>query len=249
MSAETAGSALAAARSARGLSLDRVAAATRIRRPYLEALESWRLGELPGAVYARGYLRAYAEHLELDATPLLAQLPEAAPGRSGSLSLRRLAPRLPADLALTSPLLAGIGLVTLALLFGAYAWRQFESVRPATPVAATQQSAAVPIASPPAEAATPAPASAQAAAPAGAGHVVILALSVKEQAWVAVSVDGRPAFGPNGRFFDPGEVAVFAGRSISVSSGKGASTLVTVDGRDLGSLGAGVVTREFKAEN
>jgi len=220
-----------------------IAAATRIRRRHLEALEEWRLDDLPGVVYARGYLRAYAEHLELDPRPLLAEIGGGPPSRRGSLSLGRLAPRLPAGLALTSPLLAGAGLLLLALAFGAYAWRQVDSIR-VRPAPAATPVIAVPIADP---VAAPAPPVAAVSAAAPPGRVIILALSVQEQAWIDVQVDGQPAFGPSGRFFDPGQVALFAGRQITVSSGKAATTMVTVDGRDLGSLG--VAVREFKADN
>lgn len=242
MIAEGPGAVLSRERGARSLSLERIAAATRIRRRYLEALEEWRLEDLPGPVYARGYLRAYAEHLELDPRPLLAAVGGAPPERHGSLSLGRLAPRLPAGLAVTSPLLAGAGLVLLAALFGLYAWRQVDSVR-LRPVPAAAPVIALPIAEPVAL-----PPSAPASAPtAAAGRVVILALAVEEQAWIDVEVDGQAAFGPSGRFFDPGQVAVFAGRRITISSGKPAATLVTVDGRDQGPLGQ--TTREFRGDN
>lgn len=233
MITESPGSALSRERGARGLSLERIAAATRIRRRYLEALEEWRLDDLPGDAYARGYLRAYAEHLDLDPRPLLAAVGGAPPQRRSSLSLGRLAPRLPAGLALTSPLLAGAGLLLLALAFGAYAWRQVDSIR-VRPAPVATPVIAVPIADAIAVAAAPVPAATTATA---AGRVIILALRVQEQSWIEVEVDGQPALGPSGRFFDPGEVALFAGRRITVSSGKAATTMVTVNGRDLGALG------------
>jgi len=43
-----------------------IAAALRIRRSYLEALEAGRFGDLPGNAYAIGFLRAYAVALGLD---------------------------------------------------------------------------------------------------------------------------------------------------------------------------------------
>jgi cytoskeleton protein RodZ len=60
------GSSLREARERRGLELDAVQRALRIRRRYLEALESDRFDQLPGEVYARGFLREYAEYLGLD---------------------------------------------------------------------------------------------------------------------------------------------------------------------------------------
>lgn len=56
------------------LSLDDVAASTRIRKAYLQALEQENLPALPGAAYVIGFLRIYARHLGLPVEPLLASL-------------------------------------------------------------------------------------------------------------------------------------------------------------------------------
>lgn len=60
------GSSLREARVRRGIELPQVAAATRIRARYLQALEDERFERLPGDVYAKGFLRAYADYLGLD---------------------------------------------------------------------------------------------------------------------------------------------------------------------------------------
>lgn len=54
-----------------GLSLDAMEQQTKIRKRYLEALEAGDWGPLPGTVYARGFVRSYAEHLQLDGRALL----------------------------------------------------------------------------------------------------------------------------------------------------------------------------------
>jgi cytoskeleton protein RodZ len=61
-----AGADLRAAREHLGWDLPDVAAMLRIRSSYLEALESGRLNNLPGNVYAVGFLRTYATALGLD---------------------------------------------------------------------------------------------------------------------------------------------------------------------------------------
>jgi cytoskeleton protein RodZ len=61
-----AGADLRAARERLGWDLPDVAAMLRIRPTYLEALESGRLNNLPGNVYAVGFLRTYATALGLD---------------------------------------------------------------------------------------------------------------------------------------------------------------------------------------
>jgi cytoskeleton protein RodZ len=60
------GSSLREARRRRGLEIDAVQRATRIRRRYLEAIEEDRFEQLPGGAYTRGFLREYAEFLGLD---------------------------------------------------------------------------------------------------------------------------------------------------------------------------------------
>jgi hypothetical protein len=60
------GSSLREARVRRGTELAQVAAETRIRMRYLQALEDERFELLPDPVYAKGFLRAYADYLGLD---------------------------------------------------------------------------------------------------------------------------------------------------------------------------------------
>jgi hypothetical protein len=60
------GRSLHEARVRRGFELGQVAAETRIRTRYLRALEEARFELIPGSVYAKGFLRAYADHLGLD---------------------------------------------------------------------------------------------------------------------------------------------------------------------------------------
>ena len=60
------GATLRHARSEQGLDVDDVAAATRIRSKYLVAFEDERFGSLPDEVYARAFIRTYANFLGLD---------------------------------------------------------------------------------------------------------------------------------------------------------------------------------------
>lgn len=57
-----------------GLSLNDLAASTRIRRTYLQALEEENLRMLPGVAYSIGFLRIYARQLGVPVEPLLAAL-------------------------------------------------------------------------------------------------------------------------------------------------------------------------------
>ncbi|HEX6711571.1 MAG TPA: RodZ domain-containing protein [Rubrobacter sp.] len=61
-------------RKERGLSLDEVEQATKIRKRYLTGLEREDYGMLPDAVYAHGFLKTYANYLGLDGEALSRQL-------------------------------------------------------------------------------------------------------------------------------------------------------------------------------
>lgn len=65
------GARLREAREELGLTLDDVEDRTRIRRAFIEALEEERFNDLPGDVYARGFIRNYASLLGLNAEELL----------------------------------------------------------------------------------------------------------------------------------------------------------------------------------
>jgi cytoskeleton protein RodZ len=69
--ARSAGDELRRRREALGLDLGEVATTLRIRPTYLAALEAGRPDALPGAVYAIGFMRAYADYLGFDGGELL----------------------------------------------------------------------------------------------------------------------------------------------------------------------------------
>jgi len=60
------GAALKAIRESRGLTLEELADATRVRRSYLAAIEEMRLDTLPSRPFTIGYIRAYAKALGQD---------------------------------------------------------------------------------------------------------------------------------------------------------------------------------------
>jgi hypothetical protein len=65
------GQALRDARIARGVELSELEAATKIRLRYLRAIEDEDWDALPGAAYARGFIRTYAQFVGLDADALV----------------------------------------------------------------------------------------------------------------------------------------------------------------------------------
>lgn len=93
----TIGQRLKAEREAQELTLEKVFEVTRIRIPYLQALESDDLSGVPSPVQARGYLRNYADYLGLDFQELLDEMRANMQGTSGEVVG-------PADEAASSPL-------------------------------------------------------------------------------------------------------------------------------------------------
>lgn len=236
------GERLLAARQARGVTLEQAAAATRIRLPVLRVLEESRHAELPPPVYVRGYLRAYAAYLETDAEPLLDAYDSGLGRSSRPLAIRPLSPLTAApNMVLTAPVAGAIGLVLLTLAFTGYVYRALDSVRTPPPqprVAAT----AIPLASPSPAAAAPAP------SPSPTPAHAAVTVTATDTAWINVSVDGKPQFGDSGKVLEAGAIVNFTGLKVRITTGKGLVTMVTVNGRDLGPMGNGVITREYTAQ-
>jgi cytoskeletal protein RodZ len=67
----TLGEQLRAQRERKGITLEQAAADTRIREKFLKALEEGDYPSLPGAVYTRGFLRNYADYLDLETDELV----------------------------------------------------------------------------------------------------------------------------------------------------------------------------------
>src|SRR6185437_860150 len=83
----TIGQLLRETREGHGSDLNRVATALRIRAAYLEAIEEGRYDQLPGAVYALGFVRAYATHLALDGEEAVRRFKLEAEGFEGQRGL------------------------------------------------------------------------------------------------------------------------------------------------------------------
>jgi len=230
----TLGQILAARRGERGLTIQQAAAATRIRAHYLSALESDELERLAAPVYAKGHLRTYARYLALDPEPLVEMLHTEPQDPHRLLSIGKLAVR--PRLVLTAPALAAAALVLLAGAFSGYAWRQIQAdQRTAITSPAAQPAAAAPIG-------TPRP------SPTPALRPIVLEVHVTEEVWINAFVDGRPQYADGGKTLPAGSIVYFSGVDIKITSGKAAATFISVDGRSVGALGNGVVTRDFSSQ-
>lgn len=235
------GGILREARQAKGVTLEQAAAATRIRLRTLTALEDDLLAELPAPVYVRGYLRTYAHYLEVDSDRLVDAYEENRERGGGSLAIRPLSSLTSSpNVVLTAPAAGAIGLVLLVVAFTGYVYRELESVRTPPPpprIAATALPSSSPtIAVSPSPTPTPTPA------------VANLVVTATDTVWIDVQVDGKPQFADSGKIMQAGTTVAFSGVKVKISTGKGAATLVSVNGRNLGPVGNGVITREYTAQ-
>ena len=135
------GETLRAARLANGVSLDEAAAATRISRSALHALETEDFNALPAPVYTRGLLINYARYLGLPTDDVVAEYvrqqsarvealepePEES-GRESSLPILRI--------------FLGIGLAIVLGLILVFVWREFLSAGPAPDATADEPTVA-----------------------------------------------------------------------------------------------------------
>ena len=107
------------ARIALGLSVEEIATRLRIRRPYLEALEEGRVGDLPGAAYAVGFVRAYSTGLGLDADDMVRRFRDLS-GAAASRNTKLIFPEPVPERGMPAGIVIAVGAV---LAIGAYvAW-------------------------------------------------------------------------------------------------------------------------------
>ena len=145
-------------REMRGVSLEEIAAATKISLRFLEAIEREDFSKLPGGIFSRSFIRSYARCLGLDEERVLAEYQMSAHPQE-DFDLHRLSAgnATSGRQASRTPLIAT--LVALALLAGGYALFRY-----------VPRTAEVPASTPPTPVATPPPSPAPTApAPAGLG--------------------------------------------------------------------------------
>jgi cytoskeleton protein RodZ len=239
----TLGGLLVEARRARGVTLEQAAAATRVRLRILTALEGDLFAELPAPVYVRGYLRTYASYLEIDPNLLLQAYEPAGTTSGDSLAIRPMSSFAASpSMVLTAPAAGAIGLILLVVAFTGYVYRELESVRTPPP---QPRAAATALPSP---SASPGAAAAPTPAPSPTVATASVTITATDVVWIDVQVDGKPQYADSGKVLQAGDAVNFSGLKVKVTSGKGGATLVAVNGRNLGPMGGGVITREYTAQ-
>lgn len=87
MSSKSIGHVLKHQREERRLSIEELSSTTRIPRKTLECLEEDRFEDLPSGVFVRGFIKAYASAVDIDADEVLARFDEERPTSSAPTPL------------------------------------------------------------------------------------------------------------------------------------------------------------------
>jgi len=242
------GARLGAAREARGISLRELSDQTRIARRYLEAIEADDYKELPGGIFNRSFIKAYAKAVgfnEAEAVSAYTEVARAAGEAPDELPTSRQSSRIYMDGDTSrSPLITALlSLVILSIIsLGIYAGLHYYQRRTNAPAAAapTAQTGAPAAAAPAANPGTndqTLPAQTPAAPdPAAAGATSALNVQIKakgEEVWVRTRVDDRPKSEGNIAAEQTREVTLAPAERLVVeySKSKVAALEVTVNGR------------------
>lgn len=243
-------------REMRGITLDEITESTKISRRHLEALEGEHFDQLPGGVFNKGFVRAYARFLGIDGDQAVADYSAASneqpePEDKFPLEIheepkRHLNPRrsrLPLVFAIAA--LAGV-------LVGYMFWVKSRphgaesataSTQPAPPAVTTTEPP-VKDSAPVAESATPAsntaaavpkPAQAAPEKPAKPEKVFFVLVTAKEDAWVSIVADGKSVM--ERVLTADKKKKIKAGKTLVLRTGNAGGIEVTFNGVSLGPLG------------
>lgn len=107
-------------RKAAGFEIAEVARVLRISQRYLEALEDGRNKDLPGATYAIGFVRSYAEYLKLDGEEIVRRYKAEAQGVGVKNDL--IFPKPIPDSGVPGAAVLGLGVIVAAVAYGVWYW-------------------------------------------------------------------------------------------------------------------------------
>jgi cytoskeletal protein RodZ len=220
-----AGAQLRAAREAKGLSRQQVAETTKISSRALEAMEHGDHSRLPGGIFLRSFVRAYAAEVGLDPDALVNAFLAECPAEVGAIPTATPesidGPRPPASFdRLPWGLFAAAAALVVIIVGSAYAYLN----RPDGKTELREAAAGTDMA----------PADTAAVATAGASALVVT-LEADAPCWLSFASDGRTS---RARLLARGEsFVVHAEREATLSVGDGGALRLTINGRRARALG------------
>jgi cytoskeleton protein RodZ len=231
------------ARESLGVSLDQIAIETRISTRFLKAIENEEFQLLPGGIFNRGFVRAYAERVGLDPDQAVADYERLSEYREPAETVT--AP--PAASRKTDKHLYPIVIGALALLIIVYyvMTRDSGSVPPAT------NTISEPAAPPPAPPETTSAASPDETErepvppPAPAAEPVSAEITATEPTWIKVVLDGNDAM-PVDEILQPGTTRRFTAQtSMTLTIGNASGVTMRLNDKPMKPLGKPGQVREF----
>ena len=254
----TVGARLREAREKRGISLRQIANTTRISVMSLEALERSDLSRLPGGIFTRAFIRAYAQEVGLDPDrtiqDFIAELPPESAAATAHPAAIEDGEKLESD---RKAVATAMKLIALSLpIAGFVVYYGMHRTPPASPpeaaveapvaAAVSPESVAPPAASVPGTAPPVPIASTSPPVPAVPATSLTMEIAPKGDCWVSVTVDGEQAFSGLMRAGDKRQISAHDEISLNVGdAGAFAYTLNGREGRPLGAPGE-VVSRRIK---
>ena len=241
-------------REMRGVTLQEISAATKISVRFLKSIENEEFSKLPGGLFSRSFVRAYARYLGLDEDPLLEEYQQAAKARP-EVDLTQFSP--PAR-TFSRPerrsrhTLWAVGIAAVLLALGLTLWRhshrplQVPTAAKSSPVASSNPagspggSTQMAAASKPPSGGVLAATSPMASAPklppvTNSDGKLVLQISATERSWVAIDADGNSVMQG---MMDPNTVRTFkADASFDVLTGNAQGVILTLNGQTMKPLG------------
>jgi cytoskeleton protein RodZ len=255
---ETFGARLKREREQRKISLDDVSVSTKIATKFIVALEEEHFDQLPGGIFNKGFVRAYARHLGIDENQAIADfvaasapsLPEIPPQETPVLAA--MAVRVP-ESKKKSRSNDGIpwGMVAAGLLIAAFAFalwgfhsreKRAPRVEAPKPVQTQQSPPATAETASPAPQPPPAGPSAGAteaatlpAAPATNAGMFTVLIKAREDSWVSITADGKPVL--EDTLSAAAEKSIEARNQIVIKSGNVGALEISFNGKQLAPQG------------
>ena len=237
------GARLREAREARNMELRDIAASTKISIGALEALEQNDFDPLPGGIFTRAFVRAYASEVGLDpeqtTRDFMAQAPADATNDPGRLEDERMPSRRQVVETVFKLLIIGVPLAGLLFLW----------LRGTSTVSPGPEDAGGPVAAVAEPAAPPPPAPVEVEEAAAVREPLTLVLRPRGESWVSLTVDGERVLS---RIMQAGEEESYeAEDEITLNIGNAGQFDFELNGQEARSLGgqSEVATATITHEN
>jgi len=238
-------------REQRGITLEEISSTTKIGTRMLVALEQDHFDQLPGGIFNKGFIRAYARCVGMDEEQAIADYLIASGNvpsekekdkRPGDAPEPSLDPYAEADRRDSNLPWGTFAIVLLLVALGFVAWSSYSSkarkssaktpapIPPSTPAVVAPSNSATPISAP------PAPSPAQVAAPV-IPKPLSLRIALHADSWLSITADGHPILQGNS-FSAPTQKIIHAEKEIVVKAGNLGALDLEFNGKKLPAQGA-----------